>query len=366
MPPFKLNIAQQRLESQRLVGKGFRKPADVVRWLGAVQSQDYAGAKWGVAVRMHAITDAAIDAAFSAGELLRTHILRPTWHLVTPEDLRWMLALTGPRGQAANARVYRGLELDEVMLKRARAIITRALRDGNYLTRAQLGQELAAKKIPATGQRLAYVIMHCELDAMICSGPLRAGKHTYALVDERAPAAAAWQREELLGELARRYFTSHGPATAHDFAWWSGLTVRDARLGAEIAGDALHSVEVDGKRYWLAARPRTRRTQSAVVHLLPNYDEHVVAYRDHAPSLDPQAPDALAGWGNAQTTHLVARNGLVVGGWRRTVEGDHAVVRLRMRVRLQQVERRGLERAAAAYGRFLGRPVRLEQARTSL
>jgi hypothetical protein len=358
-----LNIAHQRLFSQRLTGTRLIDAADVVRWLGAVQSQDYAGAKWGLAVRMaDTITDAAVDEAFNAGRLVRTHVLRPTWHFVAPEDLRWLVALTGPRVQAANAGVYRRLELDDVVLRRARHTITQALRDQRYRTRSELGEALAARKIAATGQRLAHIMMHCELDGVICSGPLRGGKHTYALVEERIPPTPKRKRDEALAELARRYFTSHGPATAHDFAWWSGLTVQDARRGAQLADADLQTVALAGRTYWLSPAAAGDAIQLPVMHLLPNYDEHVVAYRDHAPSLDPRAPDALAGWGNAQTTHLVARNGLVVGGWRRMLDGDHVTVRVRLHTPLKAAETRALRKAAAEYGSFSGRTAILEDA----
>lgn len=357
------SIAHQRLFSQRLIGARADDAADVVRWLGAVQSQDYAGAKWGLAVRMAgAITDAALDEAFNAGRLVRTHVLRPTWHFVAPDDLRWLLALTGPRVQAANARVYQRLELDDVVLRRARNTIIQALRDHRYRTRNELGEALAARRIAATGQRLAHLMMHCELDAVVCSGPLRGGKHTYALVEERIPPTPKRQRDEALAELARRYFTSHGPATAHDFAWWSGLTVQDARRAAQLADADLQTVALAGKTYWLSAMAGADALRPPVMHLLPNYDEHVVAYRDHAPSLDPRAPEALAGWGNAQTTHLVVRNGLVVGGWRRTLDGDHVTVQVRLHTPLKPGETRALRRAAEAYGSFLGRTAILADA----
>lgn len=356
-----MNIGQQRLHSQRLIGPRFAQPGDVVRWFGALQAQDYAGAKWGVALRMDATTDAALDDAFRAGAFLRLHALRPTWHLLAPDDLRWVLELTSPRVHAANARVYRRHELDGTVLKGARALISKTLRDRQYRTRAELGALLAEKRIPANGQRLAYLLMHCELEGVICSGPPRGGKHTYALVEERVPPAPKRSREEALAELARRYFRSHGPATAHDFAWWSGLTVREARVAAGLAEGELERVTFDGRLYWFTAHHAVSRAGSPIMHLLPNYDEHLVAYRDHGPSLDPRAPDALRHWGNALTSHMVARNGLVVGGWRRNIEADRVAIKLNLLAPLKPAEQRALARAAADYGRFMGRQAVIER-----
>ena len=356
-----LNIGQQRLRSQRLIGPRFGQPGDVVRWFAAMQSQDYPAAKWGIALRTDAATDAALDDAFGDGAFLRLHALRPTWHFLAPEDLRWVLELTSPRVHAANARVYQRHELDGAVLKRARSLIVKTLRDRQYRTRAELGAWLEEKRIPAKGQRLAYLLMHCELDGVICSGPLRGGKHTYALVEERVPPAPEKSREEALAELALRYFTSHGPATVHDFAWWSGLTVREARVGAGLVVDELETITHDGRLYWFAAGHPASHADAPIMHLLPNYDEHLVAYRDHAPSLDPNAPDALRNWGNALTSHMVARNGLVVGGWRRRIEDDRVAIQLELLAPLKRAEQRALARAAADYGKFMGRQAVIER-----
>ena len=357
-----VDVAAHRLRNQRLVGTRFDAPADVVRWLGAVQSQDHPGAKWALALRTRDADDAALDRAFDAGAFLRTHVMRPTWHYVAPQDFRWLLALTGPRVHAMNAGVYRMLELDAALFRRAHARFTRALRDGRALTRLELAAELQGARIEATGQRLAYVVMHAELDGLLCSGPMRGKQHTYMLLEERVAPAPALAREEALGLLVLRYFTSHGPATAHDFAWWSGLTVTDARAGIALVGSALTRVPLDGKDYWTADPTPPPKADGPRVHLLPNYDEHVVAYRNHAHTLDPATADARRRRTDGPlAVHLVARDGLVVGGWRRTVEKGTAVVSVDLVETLRRPERTALRRAADDYGRFLGAPVALRE-----
>ena len=360
-------LAAQRLRAQRLSGPPFQDPADVVGWLGAVQAQDYHGAKWGVAQRTTGATDADLDRLFDTGAILRTHAMRPTWHFVRPEDIRWLQALTAPRVHARNAPQYRRLELDGAVLARSHALIAAALAGGAHRTRAELGDALEAGGVPARGQRLAYIVMHAELEALVVSGPRRGRQFTYALLDARVPESLfrpsgtpALARDEALATLTRRYFASHGPATVADYRWWSGLTAADARAGIEAVQGDLVKETMDGKTYWRAASSPPPRADTPVVHLLPNYDEHVVAYRDHGPSLDPQAPHALAGWGTGLTAHQVVRDGLVVGGWRRRVQQRQATVTAEVLVPLDAAERAALAGAAEAYGRFLGLPVTVE------
>jgi hypothetical protein len=356
----RFNIAHLRLQNQRLLDRPFQTAREAVHWLGAVQSQDYPGAKWGVGLRMHAGTDADVEAAFNAGEILRTHILRPTWHFVTQSDLPWMLDLTAARIQQANASMYRNLELDDVLLKRVHKLIRKALEGGNFRTRAELAAFLAGKGIAAAGQRITYIAMHAELAGLICSGPLRGKQQTYGLVEERAPRTKKLDRDEALNMLAERYFTSHGPATIYDFAWWSGLTVSDARRGAQMLDESFVSIEHESKTYFMRQEAAWAPPSLPVVHLLPNYDEHVVAYRDHGPSLDPQTPDALYGWGNSLTAHIVVRNGLVVGGWRRTTTPDHITARFDVKIPFKPKEAAALKRALQEYARFMSRPVQTE------
>lgn len=227
-------IGLQRLYQQRLTHAPLATPEEVVEWLGAVQSQEYAGAKWSLALRMENPQEDAIERAYAEGSILRTHVLRPTWHFVPAADIRWMLELTAPRIIAQSAHRSRQLELDAAQYARSNEVIARALQGGRYLTRPELGAALTEAGIPAAdGSRLGYIVMHAELEAVICSGPRRGKQMTYALLDERAPHARSMTREEALAELTRRYFTGHGPATVRDFVWWSGLTTfdSDASLG---------------------------------------------------------------------------------------------------------------------------------------
>lgn len=353
-------LARRRLASQHLSGNPLATPQELVRRMCAIQAQDYPGAKWGIAQRVARATDRAIDELLDEGALLRTHVLRPTWHLVHPADIRWMLALSGPRVHASDASRRRQLELDDATLQRARKLITRELRDGNHRTRQELASLLERYTIATRDNRMAHILMHLELDAIICSGEFRGSAQTYALLDERVAPAPERDRDEALQDLTLRYFRTHGPATPHDCAWWSGLTVGDIRRAIGALGDELEELAYDGRSFWIAAGAGLPPKRRARMHLLPNWDEHIVAYRDHAPSLDPTIAWRKDPTADRVAPHVVTSDGLVVGGWRRVIKRGGVNVELDLRRELAPAERTALESAANEYMRFLGAEVTLD------
>jgi len=358
-------IAARRLRTLRLVGTPLARPEDAVRWLGAVQSQDYAGAKWAIAQRIRHGRDAAVDQAFDEGRILRTHILRPTWHFVLPEDIRWMQQLTAPRVRAAMKYATRISGVTPAMLTRSHAAIARALEGGHYLTREELGEALKRARITASGLRLATLVMHAELDALIVSGPRRGKQHTYALLDERVPPAKARTRDEALAELTRRYFIGHGPAQARDFAWWSGLTMADARAGLALIGGALRREELDGRTWWSSPDEPARVRPSSSLHLLPNYDEFFIAYRDRSACYDRSRFTIRAATMKVLAVHILVVNGMILGGWRRLHGARGTTVEVRLLAALSRSERGALKAAAERYGAALDVPARVTMARRS-
>ena len=349
-------ICRRRLAGQFLTTAKLERGADVVRALGAVQAQDYAGAKWAVAQRTTGRTDAEIERELETGQILRTHVLRPTWHFVVPSDIRWMLALTAPRVSAAMAPANRRLELDRAVYRRAYRVVTRALADGSFLTRSELASELARAGISgATGQRLAHLMIQAELDGVVCSGPRRGKQFTYALLDARVPAAPPLARDEALAELTRRYFARRGPATPRDFAWWSGLTVADARRGIALLDSGLERLTIGDTEYWIAADappPPPRRALSA--HLLPNYDEYFIGFRDRSAIGRRVSDTSTVTGGNALIPHVIVVNGELVGIWRRKVERERVVVSLEPHTALTRRELDLVAVEVRRFGRFLG------------
>ena len=321
-----------------------------------MQSQDYPNAKWALAQRVDGATDADLDRAFDAGAFVRTHVMRPTWHLVAPEDLRWLLQLTAPRVRQASAYQYRLLEIDGALLARSSAVVERALRGGNALTREELGTRLADAGIQATGPRLAYLVGDGELTGMLCSGPRRGKRQTYTLLEERLPPARVRTRDEALLEIGRRYVEGHGPAQVGDLAWWSGLTMSDARIALESATPPLLRETIGGRTFWASPTEPAPRFTSPLLQLLPNYDELLIAFRDRTDHMDPRLPSA-ARVAQVVLAHIVVRDGLVVGGYRRRDEGSHTSLRVDALIELDRSERAGVQAAVDRFATFLGRPV---------
>ena len=355
-----MDIATRRLHSQRLAGDPLDGAAGVVGWLGAVQAQDYPAAAWAVGLRTRDATAADVDRLVDEGANLRTHVLRPTWHLVLPADIRWLLALTGPRVRAGISGRLRRLELDGEVVTRAEALMTGALSGGRRLTRAQLGDILQSSGVAPDGQRLPHLLLAAELDALIVSGPRRGRDFTYMLLDERVPAAPSLGREEALSRLADRYFRSRGPAELADFAWWAGLTQADARSGVAGAGESLASEAIGGRRHWLDAGAPPRSVRRTLAHLLPNFDELTVAYRDRSAIEHPDGrfDPALFAFGSVLGNVLVV-GGRVRGAWRRVLTARTLRVEVRLLGPLTPAERAAVTRAAGRMGHFHDRRVEL-------
>jgi hypothetical protein len=346
-------ILRRRLATQRLVGPKMPAATDVVRLLTCVQSQECAHAFWSLGMRSSAATMAEVQAEFDAGRFLRTHILRPTWHLVPAEDIRWILKVTSPRVQQVNWTIYRRENLDQAVLDRGTELIIQVLGGRRYQTRAEIGEALAGQGLPAEHLRLAYVIMNAELEGLICSGPMRGAQHTYALLDERVPSGG--QNDGDLPELARRFLAGHGPASAPDFARWASLTSAQAHSAvAEVAGE-LDAVEVDGVPHWfdpLAPGPAT--FHGAL--LLPLFDEVTLSYPMINFPLAEQHPHPPGSDVYIGSVIIAETN---VGLWRRVVQGQKVTIEVILSPTVSARSRAAVETAAAELAAFLGKRLEL-------
>jgi winged helix DNA-binding protein len=342
-----VTVAARRLSRQFISHTGPQRPEAIVKRLGAIQAQEFEPALWGVGLRMRdGATATHVERAFTDGRILRTHVMRPTWHFVARDDIRWMQALTAPRVQRIAASYNRRLELDARTLTRALRIFERALRGERFLTRLELADVLRHDGLTVTGQRLAHVTMHAELEAVICSGPKRGNRSTYALIAERAPKAPLLSRDEALATLSRRFFESHGPATIRDFVWWSGLTTADAKRGLEI--NRARREEINGLAYWTVGSSPRSAPRDACAHLLPIYDEYLVAYRDR--QAVPHWPaGSTPGRGLLAFQHAVVIDAHVAGTWR--LEQNHTVNVVPLR-QFTARESRAVADAVHRYERF--------------
>lgn len=355
------DIASYRLINQQIAETKFKKPPEIVGWLGAMQAQDFAMSKWAIGLRLPALNDTDVEKTFNDGGILRTHLLRPTWHFVTPADIRWMLALTAPRVNAANAFMYRKLELDNTIFKRSNDILVKTLQGGKQFTRSSLKVALERAKIAADGLRLGYLMMRAELDGIICSGPRQGKQFTYALLDERIPVEArtkSLHQDEALAELTRRYFTSRGPATLQDFVWWSGLTTKEAKAGiATLPHQFIHKV-IDGQNYVYAPMEsknirdlKTGRLQTTF--LMPDYDEYGISYKNRsAISIKDISPETLGE--NAAYYHMVVIDGVMAGNWKRTIKNNTVTIITNFFILLSKQKHQAVRNAVKRYSSFVG------------
>ena len=342
-------LVSQRLYNQKLSCPTLRRPADVVRWFGAVQAQDFNGAKWALGLRMRTTTDAAIQQAYNEGQILRTHLMRPTWHFVTCDDIRWLLALTAPRVNIKAGPNYRKLELDAAFFKRSTKVLIKALQGGKHLTRAALKSALNdAFVVTGDPVRLAHILLRAELDGVVCSGPMIGKQFSYALLEERARPAKQLTRDEALAKLSERYFASHGPATLQDFVWWSGLTAADARRGIEMIDRQLRTELVAEKTYFRPRQGRPSNASSPSAHLLPPYDEYNVAYKERQLVIDTNA--FLSDWGLLGPAVIV--DGKAVGTWKRTDKKNLVSVSLSILRMLSKSEERAISDAVRRFEQF--------------
>ncbi len=348
-------ILNLRLHNSGLTHSPFKSAADAVSHLGAVQAQDFASAKWALGLRIKNSTDQDIEKAFNEGTILRIHVMRPTWHFIVPEDIRWMLELTAPRVKKLLMHYNRKLELDDALFAKSNAAIVKALQGRTYLTRQELKTVLTSAGIDTNVQRLAHIIMWAELDGLICSGPRRGRQFTYALMDERVVKAKDLSREEALAKLALNYFTSHGPAQLKDFSWWSGLAVKDARLALDLIKSELKQATLNGKTYWFSDKTKVTAQKSPSALLLSIYDEYTIAYRDRGDISVARDIEKMISMGNALTAVIIL-NGKVAGTWKRALKKNTVEIRLGPFRKLSKDEQDALESEITRYGAFVGMP----------
>jgi hypothetical protein len=349
------------MHTLRLCGQTYPSPPAVIEGLLAMQAENHPQASWAVATRTSDLTEAAFGQLFDEGVILRTHVLRPTWHFVRPDDIRWLIEQTAPRVRRVAVQLQRALDVDDAMLERSAELIVDALSGGVHLTREALGARLRDAGLPAEGQRLGVMVFNAELSCMVCSGPMDGKDHTYALLDERAPNARRLDRDEARAELVLRYFTGHGPATERDLTYWASMTLTDVRAGLADVGDRLDHFEHDGRTYWFGQQPPDHQQPSPRAHLLQTLDEYHNGYQDSRYVLDV---DGLVPRGRPAAVGMTLVDTQMVGNMRRTIRPNEAVFEVGLFCDLRDDELDALHDTASRYGAFLGLEPRLVIARS--
>ncbi len=342
-------IISQRLINQQIAETKFTKPEQIVSYLGAMQSQDWGMAKWAIGLRIPGIKNADVEKAYNEGKILRTHMLRPTWHFVSPKNIRWMLQLTSPRVQTLNGSQYRKYELDKLIFKKSNSILVKSLRDNLFLTRNEINLLLKKAKINTDDVRLAYIMMNAELEGIICSGPRKGKQFTYALLDERAPTTKTLHKDEALHELASIYFNTRGPATISDFSWWSGLTAKEAKKGTNTLGPKFLHETFGGKEYFFYDRPLKDVIKLQATFLIPYFDEYVVGYTDKSIYLDPKNEEKLP---QVDFFHSISVDGYFGGNWKCTMKNTKPLVGISPLISLTQTQHNAVDKAVKKCTKF--------------
>jgi hypothetical protein len=345
------DIAFQRLINQRITGSEFSKSQDVVSWMGCIQAQDFAGGKWAIGIRGSNISDADITRDFNTGNILRTHILRPTWHFVSPADIRWMLRLTAPKIKAFNRGLHQRLGIDDKVLRRSKNIIEKSLAGGEQLTRQQLVSLLKRGRVDTDDLRASFLIMDAELDGIVCSGAMHGKQFTYTLLPPIIDHAD-FDRDEAIAELTYRYFSSRGPATLRDFSWWSGMNLSDARKGIGLNKQRLAYEVLDGEAYWFSSAMPVRQISDGPaprsIYLLPAFDEYAIGYKDRSAILGPDRHNQSVNG----LRPVIIMNGQVAGTWKRTWQTGKVVIETFPFTALGKIPGRRMKIAGENYAEF--------------
>lgn len=352
------DIANTRLANQQLAKPNFKTPNELINWMGAMQAQDFTMAKWAIGIRLPNLKETLIEEAVNKGEILRTHVLRPTWHFVSAEDITWMLELSAPHIKSGMRGRHKQMGLSEAILKKSKRIIEKLLSDGEHLTRDEIMSEFKKARIDVSENRSSHFLMMAEFDGLICSGKMKNGNQTYALLESRIPKTKSLKREEALAKLAQKYFTSHGPATLQDFVWWSGLPVPDARKAIEMIKPDFVSGKIGEKEYLFDGSNNFPKKINESVHLLPAYDEFLISYKDRDASLS-LVDNKKTISNNGIFRPVILINGQVKGIWKRAKKNDKVVVEINFFQPQKKVIQQKAGKAAMKLGSFLNKEIEI-------
>lgn len=311
-----MNIPILRLLNQQLLEPLFSTPKELVSWMGAMQAQDYAMVKWAVGMRLRSATLQVVEKALHEGEILRVHVMRPTWHLVAAEDIRWMLKLSAQRVKQANDSFAkgRGLDIPAHLYTKSHDRLEQILCGKKSLTRQEIADSFEQAGFPADRFHMTRFMERAETEGVVCSGEIRGRQHTYALLEERVPSIADLTREEALARLAKSYFRSHAPAVLQDFIWWSGLSVAEARQAVASIETELTKESWNGQCWYMHDSCRVHGEMHGNLHLLPSYDEYLLGYKDRTDVL-PKEFYRKAFTNNGLFYPVILHEGQIIGNW---------------------------------------------------
>lgn len=343
--------------NQQITGSGFNTAKEIAGYMGAVQAQDYNMVKWALGIRIQNSTETDINAEIDAGSIIRTHLLRPTWHIVSSDDIYWISDLTSSRIKSAVKFRDRQIGLTDSIFRKCDRLFEKTLMDGNHLTREELIEELKDAGIGVDNNRASHILLRAELDGIICSGKQKNGKPTYAILEEWVPVKNRKFKDEALRELAVRYFSSRGPATVQDFSWWSGLTLGKSRLALELARPNLVSATFENMTYWFVDPIKIPSPDDQDAYLLPAYDEFLISYRDRTASLSLVHNKKTIS-NNGIFYPAVLLGGQITGTWKRMIKENHIILTFNLFKDIRIDYDKTLGKSISRYSEFYNKPVR--------
>ncbi len=318
------DIINLRLHNQWLHQSPALDITEIVSRMGALQAQDFAMSKWALGIRKPGAFESEIETAFNSGSIVRTHVMRPTWHTVAASDIYWMLDLSAKRIKGSAKGRLKELELTPEVLSRCYSILEKTLRGNKHHTREELVALFEQNGIANYDNRMSHILILAEQDGLICSGRIKNGKTTYALLAEWVPKKNTISREEALEKLARKYFSSHGPATLSDFQWWSGLSLSDVRKALDLIQHDFHSENIGSETYWFSNATPSLIPENTI-HLLPAFDECIISYKDRTATLTVDH-HKKAVTRNGIFHPVILHNGKAVGIWKRTIKNQKVMI----------------------------------------
>jgi len=349
------NVSQLRLQSQQIGGSEFNTVKELVHWMGAIQAQDYGMAKYAIGVRLKNALVQTIEDAINKGDIIRTHVLRPTWHFVAADDIRWMLELTAKNLNRAMSSNNKRLELDEKTFKKSNGIIEKILRDGKHLTRKEIMAALEKKGIKTNDLRASHIMFRAETDLVVCNGIKKDKQFTYALLDERIASTRKIAKEQALAQLAQRYFLSHGPATLQDFSWWSGLSITEAKNGLALIQSNLISEKYKDSTLWFSNNRINTESKTRKLFFLPSYDEFLISYKSREISMDPKFSSRTF-TSNGIFNPIIVHNAKVIGIWKPQLKKD-ILIKEYFFVPPTENQKRLCAKAAKEFGKFIQKKI---------
>lgn len=351
------DLVKRRRQNQRIEGVKAESPEEAVRWMGAIQAQEYNHALWAIGLRTKAATKKDVEEAIVENRIIRTWPMRGTLHFIVPEEARWLLNLSKERMRQKSQSRMKELDLDDPLIEYCKGILSEELQDKRLRTRQELFASLEKEGIGTKDQKGYHILERIAQDGVISMGPMVEKKQSFMLLENVSPHQPEIPREEALGKLARRYFTSRGPATVHDFAWWAGLLIEDARKGIEIIRGNLISEIFGGKEFWVLGNEEEEKIdQAPKVRFLPAFDEYLIGYKDRSEVLKHELFGEIVPSKNGMFSPIIVVDGKVTGIWKPTMRKNGVDLDLNFFIPFSY-EKELIYQEANRYSDFMGLPL---------